>query len=101
MDHQNEVIDLPTAEAQPEVPACPFCGMPVDFEDDDTLYPTGTYWRYEPSLEMRTYHGRRQWNDGDGVCFGMHCPKPAGGCGAQITGDSREEALAAWSRRPA
>jgi PHP family Zn ribbon phosphoesterase len=30
----------------------------------------------------------------------MHCPTQAGGCGAEITADSREEAMEAWDRRP-
>lgn len=84
--------------AAPEIPSCPFCGKPVNLEDDDTLYPTGTGWKEDEVDGFRTYHSYRdvpkeQW------CWGMHCPTPAGGCGAEITGDSKAEALAAWSRR--
>lgn len=28
------------------------------------------------------------------------CLEHEGGCGARVTGDSREEAIAAWNRRP-
>lgn len=75
---------------------CPFCGRPVDLEDGDTLYPSGTGWK---DREFgRSYHSFRevppeQW------CWGLHCPTSSGGCGAEITADSRAEVLAAWNRR--
>lgn len=72
-----------TEEAKP----CPFCGMPVDFEDEDTLFVL------LPPPRTRWVVPKEQW------CWGMHCPTPAGGCGAMITGDSREEALAKWNTR--
>lgn len=77
---------------------CPFCGKPADLEDHDTLYPSGTGWKFDQELQMRTYHRytdvpKEQW------CWGMHCPTCAGGCGAEIRGDSREEALAKWNKR--
>ena len=77
---------------------CPFCGMAVDLEDHDTLYPSGCGWKFDESLQMRTYHGchevpHEQW------CYGMHCPTNAGGCGAEMHGDSRAEALAKWNKR--
>lgn len=83
----------------PAILPCPFCGKAVDLEDQDTLYPSGTYWRDHKEHGLRTYHSRSTREEGDGVCYGMHCPIPAGGCGAEIRGDSREEAIAAWSRR--
>ena len=75
---------------------CPFCGKLADLEDYDTLYPSGTGWKDEGGL--RSYHSFRdvpkeQW------CWGMHCPTPAGGCGAEIHGDSKAEALAKWNKR--
>lgn len=81
---------------------CPFCGKKVDLEDPDTLYPSGIFWRdgAVPDMpQLRTYHGRRDRQEGDGTCYGMHCPTPAGGCGAEIMGDSREEVVEAWNRR--
>lgn len=81
-----------------EAKACPFCGKPVDFEDGDTLYPTGIFWR-ENEHGFRHYVSFKEHRPTDGKVWGMHCPTPAGGCGAEITGDSREEALAAWDRR--
>jgi hypothetical protein len=86
------------AEAGPQ--PCPFCGKEADMNDPDTLYPSGSYWRDAADVGIRTYHGARQHQEGDGVCWAMHCPTPAGGCGAEITGDSKEEAIAAWDRRP-
>ncbi len=76
---------------------CPFCGKHVDLEDSDTLYPTGTGWKDHPegfrSYYRHTEVPKEQW------CWGMHCPEPSGGCGAEITGDSKEEAIEKWNRR--
>lgn len=79
---------------------CPFCGKAVDLSDPDTLHPSGTGWRFDDGLQMRTYHSFRdvpkeQW------CWVMCCPSPAGGCDAEVTDDSEAEALAAWNRRTA
>ena len=76
---------------------CPFCGHEVDLEDGDTLYPNGTGWREEED-NMRVYCSRRevpkeQW------CWGMHCPTTAGGCGVEMSADSREEAIQKWNKR--
>lgn len=78
---------------------CPFCGKKVTLTDDDTLYPSGILWRDDPEIGLRTYHSRREQKEGDGMCYTMHCPVPSGGCGAEITGDSEEEAVASWNRR--
>lgn len=77
---------------------CPFCGKQVDLEDHDTLYPSGTGWLFDEELQMRTYHRytatpQEQW------CYTMHCPVQAGGCGAEMHGDTRSEALAKWDKR--
>jgi hypothetical protein len=76
---------------------CPFCGHEVDLEDGDTLYPNGTGWREEED-NMRVYCSRRevpkkQW------CWSMHCPTTAGGCGVEMSADSREEAIQKWNKR--
>ena len=77
---------------------CPFCGMNADLDGEDTIYPTGTGWRFNEELQIRTYHRalevpKEQW------CWGMHCPETYGGCGASIHGDSKDEALAKWNTR--
>lgn len=87
--------DEPASRSGSALP-CPLCGHAVDLSDNDTLYPNGTGWRQE--LNLRTYHGFRevpkeQW------CWSMHCPTTAGGCGMEVSGDSRDEALAAWNQR--
>ena len=79
-----------------ELKNCPFCGHIPDMSDGDTLYPTGTGWKDEG--EYRSYHNFRevpkeQW------CYGMNCPVVAGGCGAEIVGDSRQEAIDKWNTR--
>lgn len=77
---------------------CPFCGMVPDLENPDTLYPIGIGWKDDEELGLRTYHDSsevppEQW------CWTMHCPSPSGGCGAEISGDSEQEALDKWNRR--
>ena len=77
---------------------CPFCGHEVDLEDGDTLYPNGTGWEDHPGHGIRGYCSFRevtkeQW------CYSMHCPTNAGGCGAEISADSREEAIQKWNTR--
>lgn len=76
---------------------CPFCGKAVDLEDDDTLYPNGTGWQTRPNGK-RSYHSFRdvpkeQW------CWSMHCPTTSGGCGVEMSGDSKQEAIDKWNRR--
>lgn len=85
-----------------EMLPCPFCGKQVDLDDPDTLYPSGVFWRdgAVPGMpELRTYHGVLERREGDGMCYGMHCPSNSCGCGAEIHGDSKEETVAAWNRR--
>jgi hypothetical protein len=91
---------------------CPFCGWQPPYDDEDSMldvmYPTGIYWREEKSfvpgpftgMLRRKYVRRDERKDADTPCIGMHCTENMGGCGAQIVRDSREEAAAAWNRRP-
>jgi hypothetical protein len=77
---------------------CPFCSRLPDIDDGDTLYPNGSGWK-DRIGGYRSYHRRtevpkEQW------CYGMNCTETSGGCGAAISGDSAEEALAKWNRRP-
>jgi len=77
--------------------ACPFCGKPADLDDCDTLYPNGIGWK-DREGGLRTYHSFRDVPKNQ-RCWGMNCPTPAGGCGAEIHGDSKEDALAKWNKR--
>jgi hypothetical protein len=75
---------------------CPFCGYKVSLSNPDTLYPNAIGWKVDRGF--RHYVSFRdvpkeQW------CYSMHCPTTAGGCGAEISGDSIEETLAAWNKR--
>lgn len=79
---------------------CPFCGHNVDMTDPDTLYPSGIGWKEFKNGEdtMQSYHPycevpKERW------CWDMHCVSTSGGCGALISGDSREEAIEKWNRR--
>lgn len=76
---------------------CPFCGHHVDLEDPDVLYPNGTGWKIR-SDGLRSYHHFREVPP-DQWCYSMHCPTTSGGCGAEISGDSKEEAVEKWNRR--
>ncbi len=60
---------------------CPFCGQDPDPEDSDCIYPVT-----RPDAD-----GRRVWRAG--------CISIAGGCGAELTGWSAEEAVALWNTR--
>lgn len=84
-----------------EMLPCPFCGRPVDMDDEDTLYPSGIYWRYSEEIQSRYYVSHKERLEGDCACYSMHCPESSGGCGASISKDSYEEVIAAWNRRPA
>lgn len=76
---------------------CPFCGMRPPTDLIDTLYPTGK-WREDDG--MRHYMSIGADEEAHGHCWTMHCTVSGGGCGAQISGDSEELAIAAWNRRP-
>lgn len=83
---------------QVEMKPCPFCGMKVDLDEPDTLYPNGNGWIHNEVIEKKVYVSFRevpkeQW------CYTMHCPETTGGCGVEISGDSKEEAIAAWNKR--
>jgi len=60
---------------------CPFCGQTPNPEDPDCIYP----------VTRLDKDGRQVWRAG--------CIECAGGCGAELTGWSAEEAVAAWNRR--
>lgn len=79
---------------------CPFCGMKLDPDDIDTVYPSGVGWMEyrDENFECRSYHAatavpKEQW------CFKVICNESYGGCGAEIHGDSREEAIEKWNTR--
>jgi len=76
---------------------CPFCGHKVDMSDPDTLYPNGTGWS-DDLFTGRSYHSFRevpkeQW------CYSIHCATTSGGCGVEMSADSKEEAIEKWNRR--
>lgn len=75
---------------------CPFCGKPVNLNDDDTLYPTGQYWRVDDGIKHYIQHKDRQADDNS--VWGMHCSATSGGCGAEIHGDSKQETVDKWNK---
>lgn len=80
---------------------CPFCGAPVDENDIDTLYPSGSAWvddDYGDGTDFRHYVRatgvpKEQW------CYKIICNESYGGCGAEIHGDSIEETIEKWNKR--
>lgn len=81
---------------------CPFCGRAVEEDLSDTLYRTTPWWYVVTERKTyRTYghNNIRRHIEPDGYVWTMHCPESCGGCGAEIHGDSEEEAKAAWNRR--
>ncbi len=60
---------------------CPFCGQLPDVTDEDFFYPL---FRSESEFHVL-------WRAG--------CIESAGGCGAEVTGHSAQEAIDKWERR--
>ena len=79
------------------VKPCPFCGRAYDPESHDTLYP-GIWYREYPNGDT-SYHTRKDAKPGDKQMWDFNCPAHEGGCGAEISGHSREEAIEKWNRR--
>ena len=84
---------------------CPFCGRVNDTDDEDTLYPTGSYWAthgdgfrhyFSPGLYRGNIH---QMPEPEGKVYQIVCSENYGGCGAEIHGDSVEEVIQKWERR--
>ena len=77
---------------------CPFCGKEPEEDDEDVCYPGGTGWKVHPINGFRHYVNFRevppeQW------CYDVNCVQHHGGCGASISGDSKQEAIDKWNRR--
>lgn len=75
---------------------CPFCGKEVDLDDPDTLHPNGFGWKDRNGII--SYHSFRdvpkeQW------CYSLKCVITSGGCGAEISADSKQEAIDKWNTR--
>jgi hypothetical protein len=75
---------------------CPFCGHEVDLENGDTLYPSSVGWK--DNAFGRSYHSFRevpqeQW------CYSMYCPTTSGGCGCEMSADTKEEVIEKWNKR--
>jgi hypothetical protein len=76
---------------------CALCGKKPYEDGDDTLYPTGR-WREDNGF--RHYLLPDDPREHFGRVWTMHCPTVYGGCGMEISGDSKEEAIEKWNRRP-
>ena len=80
-----------------EIKDCPFCGHKVDLEDPDTLYPNGNGWKILSNGRKGYYSFRdvpkEQW------CYSLHCVTTTGGCGVEMSANTKEEAIERWNRR--
>jgi hypothetical protein len=72
---------------------CPFCGAVLDIDDEDTIYPSGIFWR--DSEHGRIYYERSSMYHGrENECYQIKC-----GCGAEMHGDSKNETIENWNKR--
>lgn len=67
---------------KPELERCPFCGFKPDAEHDDCIYQIFTPKNKPQRLSL-------------------NCYESAGGCGAQVLGDSERDVIARWNTRAA
>ena len=76
---------------------CPFCSKTPDLDEPETVHPSGIYWRLTEF--GREYISRNAITRDCFPCWVFNCVESAGGCGAEISGDSKEEVLEKWNRR--
>lgn len=69
--------DFPYIEVLP----CPFCGQVPDSTDHDFCYPINVTRKDQPRI------------------YRAGCIECAGGCGAEVLGDSVEDAIRRWNTR--
>ncbi len=82
----------------PALLPCPFCGQHLNCEEDeDVLYPTGIGWKDE-DFGYRSYHSLKYVPETN-WCWSVHCPTTAGGCGVEMSGDTKQEAIDKWNTR--
>jgi len=78
---------------------CPFCGKEVNLTEQGTLSLLSIVWRYDPLLGYRTYHKWKDRKFGDTECCTINCDMTRGGCGVEITGDTKNEVIELWNTR--
>ena len=77
--------------------SCPFCGHLPDIDDPDTVYPNGIGWIIQED-GYKSYHPHID-TPLNQYCYSVHCVIGAGGCGAEVSGDSRNECIEKWNTR--
>jgi hypothetical protein len=77
---------------------CPCCGRAqYNPEDPDVIHPSGSWATSEEGYRHYLPSGDPA---AEGKCYVVNCVLHYGGCGLNVSGDSKEEAIAAWNRRP-
>lgn len=70
---------------------------------EDTLYPTGIYWVYDEGLDLTHYLYRSDIDPSkhtkSGPVWGIHCATVYGGCGVELSGNSKKEVIKKWNTR--
>lgn len=99
-----------------EILPCPFCGRPYDPDPcDGSIQRRPMKWIEFEGDHLRHYYFPAHEKDvehvehlkkakgyeitGQGDVWEVLCLVHNGGCSAQVSGDSREEAIANWNRR--
>jgi hypothetical protein len=76
---------------------CPFCGHELDIENGDTLYPSGIGYKIRDNGKI-SYHSYREVPP-ENWCYKIVCNTTEGGCGAEISDNSRKECIDKWNTR--
>ena len=82
---------------------CPFCGRKMELYSLNNVYPSGFYWKEEHgtvtydtlgnALKEGHFVPPEQW------CWKVVCAEEDGGCGAEMHGNSKVEAVEKWNTR--
>lgn len=79
---------------------CPFCGSEMDHEDPDTIHPSSVGWKdWTRAGELVRSYVRAIDVPPEQRCWEIHCVKHYGGCGVNVSGDTKHEAIDNWNRR--
>lgn len=79
---------------------CPMCGSEMDHEDSDCMHPSSVGWIDQPLSEnIARRYVRATEVPPEQRCWEIHCVKHYGGCGVNVSGDTKQEAIDNWNRR--
>jgi hypothetical protein len=83
-----------------ELKPCPFCGWQAGEDLIDVVYPTNLFVHWiDPDDHSQGQHCNHDRHGAVGEVWHVGCTGCMGGCGAEVTGVGRVEAIANWNRR--